>query len=109
MRVRSLVLSVVVTLAACGGLHRDHVVTGTIGAWRGPIDIVMESAPQPAVAAEVGMVRAMGWGNQANLTAVIDGLRAEAALLGANAVIRVRIDQGTTNVSAVGMAVVLAR
>lgn len=98
------------SLSACGGMTHDHVVTGRLGAaYGGPVQVVMDSSPEPAIAEEIGMVRAIGWGNQANLGSVVEGLRAEAAMVGADGVIRVRIDQGQNTVSAVGVAVVLAR
>ena len=64
----------------------------------------MEGDAVPPNFVEVGLVRARGEGNKANLEAVLRGLQDEARLMGANAVVRVRIDQGSRSVAAIGTA-----
>lgn len=96
-------------LAACGHLDVDHVVTGAppTGRDEGPVRILMESDAVPPGFREIGLVRARGSGNQANLEAVIAGPQNEARSIGANAVVRVRIDQGSGSVAAIGTAGIL--
>lgn len=101
-------LSVVALMVAtgCGSIRSDHVVTGVPrAASHGRVQVVMENAPEPPHFEEIGIVRAQGYGNQANLEAVLGLLQTEAAEIGANAVIRVRIDQGQGAIAAIGTAV----
>jgi hypothetical protein len=108
MRRTWLALALALPLLACGRLTTEHVVTGVDrGASGGPVGIVMENEPPPPQFEEVALVRAFGEGNRANLSSVIEGLQREARLVGANAVIRVRIDQGGTGMSGLGVAVVV--
>lgn len=110
MRRASMGAAVVALALGCGGLRHDHALTGVPRSPHGSaVEVVMESSPEPPVAEEIGIVRAIGWGNRANLGAVVEGLQLEAAEIGADAVIRVRIDQGQDNVSGVGVAVMLTR
>ena len=89
-----------------GSVRSDHVVTGAVRAPRqGGVRIVMENAPEPPRFEELGIVRAQGYGSQANLEAVLGLLRTEASQMGANGVIRVRIDQGNGAIAAIGTAV----
>ena len=93
-------------LTGCGFLRTEHVMTGaTHDLYGGAVDVMMENEPPPAEFEEIALVRAFGGGNRANLASVIDGLRTEARLVGANAVIRVRIDQGSSGMAALGVAV----
>jgi len=99
---------VLATLSGCGfgSVQSDHVVTGAVRApSHNGVRIVMENAPEPPRFEEIGIVRAQGYGNRANLDAVLGLLRTEAALMGANGVIRVRIDQGNGAIAAIGTAV----
>jgi hypothetical protein len=92
--------------AACGSLTTEHVITGAQYAPHGGgVDIVMENEPPPPAFEEIALVRAFGNGNRGDLQSVIDGLREEARLVGANAVIRVRIDQGSSGMAGLGVAV----
>lgn len=98
-------LALAAVLAACGSLRTDHVVTGApSGPRHGPVRVLMETDTVPPTFQEIGLVRARGEGNRANLESVITGLQDEAREIGANAVVRVRIDQGSGSVSAVGTA-----
>lgn len=107
MKKQLLALSFVL-LVGCGRLVVDHVVTGAPGpAYGGPVRVAMETDPVPPTFQEVALVRARGVGNQANLQAVLGGLQEEARRVGANAVVRVRIDQGSGSVSAIGTAGVI--
>lgn len=89
-----------------GSVRSDHVVTGVPRApGHGRVQVVMENAPEPPHFEELGIVRAQGYGSQANLEAVLGLLQTEASEIGANAVIRVRIDQGNGAIAAIGTAV----
>ena len=105
-RITVVTLLAIALASGCGSLTTEHVITGTLhAAGGGPVDVVMENEPPPAEFEEIALVRAFGNGNRANLTSVIDGLRDEARLVGANAVIRVRIDQGSSGMAGLGVAV----
>ncbi len=98
-----------IALVGCGRLRHDHAVSGGLGRpHTRNVRIVMDTSPEPPVQVEIGIVRAIGEGNRANLESVIEGLQLEAQEVGADAVVRVRIDQGANSVSGVGVAGVLA-
>lgn len=108
MKERTFAVVIVVAwtlLVGCGRLVVDHVVTGAPASpYAGPVRVVMETEAVPPGFQEIALVRARGEGNRANLESVMIGLQDEARQVGANAVVRVRIDQGSGSVSAIGMA-----
>ncbi len=73
------------------------------------VAVILDGSPLPPLFVEVAIVQAVGRGTQADLEHVIDGLRREAAAVGCDAVIRVRIDQGATTASGTGVAVRIQR
>ena len=54
---------------------------------------------------ELGLVQALGYGEDANPKAVLDALRREGTRLGCGAVVRVRQAQGATMAQAIGVCV----
>jgi len=106
-RIASLVLTF--GLAACVlplALRTEHVVTGRPGTpFAGAVAISMEGQPPPGDVEEVAIVSATGAGDRASLHDVLGALQAEAARLGADAVIRVRYDRGAAQATATGVAV----
>jgi hypothetical protein len=64
----------------------------------------MEGQTPPPAFVEVAIVQAVGHGWNANLAEVINGLRFEAARLGCDIVIHVRVDQGGSTTSGTGIA-----
>ncbi|MGF1468654.1 MAG: hypothetical protein ACFCGT_21220 [Sandaracinaceae bacterium] len=96
----------ILLLAGCGTLTSDRVVTG-VEAERvapGDVQVVMNDDRVPEGFREIGMVRAIGYGNKANLQSVVAGLRHEAAQIGATLVVRVTISQGPNAVAGMGTA-----
>jgi hypothetical protein len=88
------------------GLRSEHFLTGAAAAPRqGPVAIYMEGQPPPTSFEEVAVVSATGTGSHATLREVLGALQAEAASLGADAVMRVRYDRGSTEATATGVAV----
>ena len=67
----------------------------------------MDGAPVPAGVEEIAIVTATGEGAAARLPDVLGALQAEAASVGANAVVRVRYDVGAHQATATGVAVFL--
>jgi len=55
---------------------------------------------------EVALVQAIGRGSHADLAHLAEGLEAEAISLGCNAIVRFRVDQGTQQAVAIGIAAV---
>ena len=98
---------VVSTSASCAsGLRSEYVLTGTARApYNGQVKVVLDGAPIPGTFTEIAIVSAAGGGTDATLPAVLGKLQVQAAVLGANAVIRIRYDQGANNSSATGVAV----
>lgn len=99
------VLCLGLSLAGCGQLVSDRAVTGrTYPAHHGAVRVFLESDQQPSGYEEIAIVRAVGTGSEATLESVFDGLRKEAQAVGANAVVRVRVDHGA-GVAGIGIAV----
>lgn len=91
---------------ACASLTAEHAVTGTPRSpFSGDVKVVMEGAPLPEAVDEIAIVTASGAGPDAKLPVIVNKLRAEAASVGANAVIRVRYDIGASRATATGVAV----
>lgn len=99
-------IAAAVFVAGCGFLTTDRALTGqAYPATRGFVRVALESEPDPPQFEEIGIVRATGGGNRGNLEDVFEGLRVEAREIGANAVIRVRVDHHDNVISALGVAV----
>jgi hypothetical protein len=99
-------LAAALALAACvPALRAEHAL---VGPPRPPstatVRVVMDGAPVPAGAQEIAIVSATG-SPAGGLPAIMGALQAEAASVGANAVVRVRYDVGATSATATGVAV----
>jgi hypothetical protein len=93
-------------LSGCARMVTSRVITGPVGPpHAGPVVVVMENAPPPPHFVEVALLQAIGHGQSANLAKVVESLISQAAALGCDAVIRVRIDQGSTQASGTGVCV----
>ena len=105
-RTHALALTLVMTALGCGTTSTHRVVIGPVApAQRGGVLVLSEGAALPDTYAEVAIVQAIGRGTHADAEHVLEGLRAEAATLGCDAVVRVHIDQGTNQTSATGVAI----
>lgn len=88
----------------CSYTKTSSVITGRAHApHHGEVKVLMDGAPIPENAEEVGLVQATGYVGNANLASVIDGLRQEASRLGCDTVARVKVDQGSAQASANGV------
>ena len=106
MRTRLLACMIVFLAAGCGSTEVHRVMLGTPGAPSpAEVKVVMEGSPLPAHYAEVAILQAIGSGTHANLEHVVEALRLEAAALGCNAIVKVRVDQGTSQASGTGVAI----
>ncbi|MBI5501216.1 MAG: hypothetical protein HY907_13300 [Deltaproteobacteria bacterium] len=108
--IRGALTAVPMVLALCGCLfgrvETSRVLTGPAGPpYAGPVAIVMENAPPPASFVEVGILQAIGYGTYANLARIVESLQGQAAGLGCDAVIRVHVDQGSSQASGTGICV----
>ncbi len=103
---RALVALALVACAACGSTSTYHVLTGAPGRpTRVDPRVYLEGASLPSDYAEVAIVQAVGRGTHADLEHVVEGVRAEAAALGCDAVIATHAGSGQTQSSATGVAV----
>jgi hypothetical protein len=85
-------------------LETHRVLTGPPGRpYAGSVAIHMDGAPLPTKYEEVALVQAEGYGQ--NMSTLLPALSAQAAALGCDAVILVRVDQGAGHASATGVAV----
>ncbi len=108
MNVRLGFVLCVLALSGCGRVQNHHVLTGAPrAASAGDVRVLMENAPVPEGFVEVAIVQSVGSGFKAELAPVISGLKEQAQKLGCNAVVRVRVDQGASLATAVGVAGVL--
>jgi hypothetical protein len=104
-RRRLLVLMAALLAPGCASLKTHHYLTGTpAGSHGGPVDVFMEGAPLPAGYEEIGLVQVLAR-RGGNIATLLPALQREAASLGANAIVLVRVDQGADHASATGMAV----
>lgn len=93
-------------LSACGSTRGSTVVLGARqAAFQGAVRVTREAALPGFALTEIGLVQAVGSGNQNDLGTIVARLQAEAAALGADAVIRMRFDPGFETSSAIGVAV----
>ena len=101
-----LVVASTLALAGCSRVITSRVLTGPPGPpYGGPGAVIMETAPPPANFVEVAILQAIGYGWNANLARVVESLQTQAAGLGCDAVIRVHIDQGSSQASGTGVCV----
>jgi hypothetical protein len=102
MRSRWLVVAASLS-AACGvGTRTYRVLVGTTSApHQGRIALFLNGARAPDAFEEVAVVQAVG----GDMERVVTALQREAAQLGCDAIVNVRIDQGSSLTSATGMAV----
>lgn len=102
---RTLALLAALALAGCVSLRAEHALIGAPRApWGQDVKVLMEGAPAPAGAHEIAIVSATG-SPDVGLEAIVRALQAEAAAVGANAVVRVRYDVGASTATATGVAV----
>lgn len=93
-----------VAFLGCGATTTHYVQTGAAAApYPGEVRIVMEASPAPPGFVEIAIVQAVGKGTHADLEHVIGGLQSEAAALGCDTIVRVRVDQGANQASATGV------
>jgi hypothetical protein len=98
-------LALLGAVVACGRLEAHYVLTGTAGApYTGDVRIVLEGAPEPEGVQEVAIVQAVGTQQHARLEDLMEALKGQARSLGCNAVVHVRVDQGSETASASGIA-----
>ncbi len=91
-------------LFACGTTETHRVVTGKPGApYGGEIRIRMEGQGEPSDFREIAIVQAKCLNSHADLEHVIAGLRAEAASVGCNTIVRIHFDQGSSHASGTGV------
>ena len=97
------ILAASLASAACvGGTRTYHVMVGTAAApHQGRIALFLDGARAPEVFEEVALVQAVG----GDMERVVTALQREAAQLGCDAIVNMRIDTGSTGTSATGMAV----
>ncbi len=93
-------------LAGCVTLRSEHAVIGTVRpTYPREVKVVMDGSPVPPDAEEIAIVSATGIVGIRELPDMVRALQAEAASVGANAVVRVRYDVGAQSATATGVAV----
>lgn len=92
-------------LTACGTTSTHRAVFGPPAPPTRAVLYFPQRAQLPADYTEVGLVQSVGRGTHADADHVIEGMRAEAAALGCDAVIEGHVEQGTAMASGVGVAV----
>ena len=108
IRLRVLVLMAALTAPRCASLQTHHYLTGKPGAsHHGPVAVFLEGAPLPAGYEEIGLVQVVA-SRGSNITKLLPALKDEAASLGADAILLVRVDQGADHASATGVAVTIS-
>jgi hypothetical protein len=108
MRTRLVAGMIVFLSAGCGYTDVNRVMLGSPGATRpAEVTVTMEGSPMPKYYTEVAILQAIGHGTHANLEHIVEALRLEAAALGCNAIVKVRVDQGSSQASGTAVAIVI--
>lgn len=93
--------------SACATTETHHVITGRpAAAHKHDVAVYMSGSPAPAHE-EVAILQAVGKGGHADLKHVVAGLREEAATLGCNAIVNVKVDQGANQASGTALCVLI--
>jgi hypothetical protein len=105
-------LLLAVTLAslsvACGRVDTyRYALSRPAGVASSPPAIYMEGQNPAGGMQELAMVEAVGYGTKSDMGDVIAALQAEGARWGANAIVRVRVDCGSSTCHGWGVAVKL--
>lgn len=92
--------------SACAYVDSSHVLTGPTQRPSTPsqVRIYLEGQHTPPGYQEIAIVEGRGE-HRAGMPGVLERLKEDAARLGANALINVRIDQGGTIISVIAVAV----
>lgn len=92
-------VSILAFVASCGTTETHRVVTGRPGgAYGGEVAVHMHGTSPPPYE-EVAILQAVGSASHADLAHVVEGLKKEAAALGCNALVNVKVDQGAGRAS----------
>ncbi len=95
----------VALLAGCGATSVQHHLLGRPGVARsGPVRVFLDDAPLPP-SMPVALVVATGRGTEADLGHVVEVMRADARVLGCDALVNLRVARGSSVVTAAGFAV----
>ncbi len=93
-------------LAACGSTASRHMLYGPQGpAYVGRVRFTRAGGLSGRTVREVAIVHAVGRGSHADTAHVLQSLEAEAAALGCDVVLRLRVHQGSSVAVGVGVAV----
>ena len=99
-------LALAASLCGCGTTMTAHALTGrSLPAHRRAVPVFLVGQAPPSNYEEVAVVQAVGRGDHADDGHALEGLREEAASLGCDGVLAARVDVGSTQVAAVGVAV----
>jgi len=104
--IRALAAIAALALVACGHIETHEVVlrADTSGAAKDP-DVYLEGRAPPRAFYEVALLQVVGFGSNANPDDVVLGLVARGRLIGCDAIVRARVDQGSSRASGFGVCV----
>lgn len=95
-------------LVGCGTVNTHRLMTGEPrAATQHEILIATDEDPLPPSFTEIALLSANGYGMLSTEADVLDALRADAAGLGADAIVRLHFDRGGNAVFGTGVAVLL--
>lgn len=90
-------------LAGCGHVDRHEVVFRTGAVTGRPVDVYMEGQAVETPVDDLALLQVMSYGNASGTEATVAELRARATALGCDAVVRVRIVNGSTGTHGFGV------
>lgn len=91
------------TLVACGHVDRHEVVFRTAPPTGRSADVYMEGQPVETPVDDLALLQVMSYGNASGTEATVAELRARATALGCDAVVRVRIVNGSSGTHGFGV------
>lgn len=90
-------------LAACGHVDRHEVVFRTAPPAGHPADVYMEGQTVETPVDDLALLQVMSYGNSSGTEATVAKLQARATALGCDAVVRVRIVNGSSGTHGFGI------
>lgn len=100
---RGALIVALVSSVGCGHIDVHEVVFRTAPPTGVPVDVYMEGQPVETPVDDLALLQVMAYGDAAGTEASVAALRARAATLGCDVVVRVRVVNGANGTHAFGV------
>jgi hypothetical protein len=103
----SLLAAATALLSGCGHVDTHRVMFRGAPAGDHAAELYVERLPERPYA-EIGLVQAIGWGNQSDISSMLTALQKEGRANGCDALVNARLSSGGTGAHAVAVCAVWA-